>query len=138
MNVYSTARNLRSAGVIGHLNDMTPETAFIKLAWLLSNYSKEESKKLQKMCFDGIGGISAPDAQFDPAYTASLCDAAAVSRKELTICRASAAYRMSESPDVEAALKVCQGLTGKSFEYCESWARLDFSKGYEIAEELDI
>ena len=46
MNVYSTARNLRSAGVTGHLNDLTPETAFIKLAWLLSNYGKEETGKL--------------------------------------------------------------------------------------------
>ncbi len=46
MNVYSTARDLQAAGVVGHLSDMTPETAFIKLAWLLSNYTKEETKKL--------------------------------------------------------------------------------------------
>ena len=46
MNVYSTGRELQSAGVIGHLNDLTPETAFIKLAWLLSNYNKEDTKKL--------------------------------------------------------------------------------------------
>ena len=46
MNVYSTARNLQDAGVTGHLNDMTPETAFIKLAWLLSNYSKDEARKM--------------------------------------------------------------------------------------------
>ncbi len=46
MNVYSTARELQKAGVLGHLSDMTPETAFIKLAWLLSNYSKEDAKAL--------------------------------------------------------------------------------------------
>ena len=46
MNVYSTARNLQSAGITGHLNDLTPETAFIKLAWLLSNYRKEEAGKM--------------------------------------------------------------------------------------------
>ncbi len=46
MNVYSTARDLQAAGVLGNLSDMTPETAFIKLAWLLSNYTKEETKKL--------------------------------------------------------------------------------------------
>ncbi|MBN2454064.1 Glu-tRNA(Gln) amidotransferase subunit GatD [Candidatus Woesearchaeota archaeon] len=46
MNVYSTARDLREIGVLGHLSDMTPETTFIKLAWLLSNYKKEEVKDL--------------------------------------------------------------------------------------------
>ncbi len=46
LNVYSTGRDLQAAGVLGHLNDMTPETAFIKLAWLLSNYSKNETKSL--------------------------------------------------------------------------------------------
>jgi glutamyl-tRNA(Gln) amidotransferase subunit D len=46
MNVYSTARDLQTAGVVGNLDDMTPETAFIKLAWLLSNYKKDEVAKL--------------------------------------------------------------------------------------------
>lgn len=46
MNVYSTARDLQAAGVLGNLSDMTPETAFIKLAWLLSNYKKDEVKEL--------------------------------------------------------------------------------------------
>jgi len=45
MNVYSTGKDLLNAGVIP-AEDMTPETAFIKLAWLLGNYSKEETKKL--------------------------------------------------------------------------------------------
>lgn len=46
MDVYSTARDLQAAGVLGHFSDMTPETTFIKLAWLLSNFSKEEVKGL--------------------------------------------------------------------------------------------
>jgi len=46
MNVYSTARDLSAAGVVGNLSDMTPETTFIKLAWLLSNYKKEEVAEL--------------------------------------------------------------------------------------------
>ncbi len=45
MNVYSTGKDLLNAGVIS-AEDMTPETAFIKLAWLLGNYSQEETKKL--------------------------------------------------------------------------------------------
>ncbi|MBN1157695.1 hypothetical protein JXA85_08815, partial [Candidatus Woesearchaeota archaeon] len=46
MNVYSAGREMQEIGVIGNLCDMTPETAFIKLAWLLSNYKKEEVKEL--------------------------------------------------------------------------------------------
>ena len=32
---------LEEAGVLGNFSDMTPETTFIKLAWLLSNHPKE-------------------------------------------------------------------------------------------------
>jgi glutamyl-tRNA(Gln) amidotransferase subunit D len=46
LNVYTPQRELQSIGVLGHLSDMTPETTFIKLAWLLSNYKREEAKEL--------------------------------------------------------------------------------------------
>ena len=44
MNVYSTGRLLQEAGVIGNYSDMHPETAYIKLAWLISNHPKEVKK----------------------------------------------------------------------------------------------
>jgi len=46
MNVYSTGRKMQELGILGNLADMTAETAFIKLAWLLSNYPKEKAKEL--------------------------------------------------------------------------------------------
>ena len=46
MNVYSDQRKAQQMGVLGNFSDMTPETSFIKLAWLLSNYSKDETKTL--------------------------------------------------------------------------------------------
>ncbi|MEM4259751.1 MAG: Glu-tRNA(Gln) amidotransferase subunit GatD [Candidatus Woesearchaeota archaeon] len=46
MNVYSNQRVMQEIGVLGHGCDMTPETAFIKLAWLISNYGSEDVKKL--------------------------------------------------------------------------------------------
>ncbi|MBU4502969.1 MAG: hypothetical protein KKA79_10325, partial [Nanoarchaeota archaeon] len=46
MNVYSPARQLQGIGVLGNNSDMTPETTFIKLAWLLSNYKKAEVKEM--------------------------------------------------------------------------------------------
>ncbi len=46
MNVYREGRVNLEAGIVGNFSDMTPETTFIKLAWLLSNYKKEETKGL--------------------------------------------------------------------------------------------
>jgi len=45
MNVYSTGRKLQEIGIISG-KDMLTETAFIKLAWLLGNYSQKETRKL--------------------------------------------------------------------------------------------
>ena len=42
MNVYSTGRDLLNVGIIGNLCDITPETAFIKLAFLLSTCPKDK------------------------------------------------------------------------------------------------
>lgn len=46
MNVYETGVDLQELGVIGNLNDMLPETAYVKLSWLLGNYRKEKTKEL--------------------------------------------------------------------------------------------
>ncbi len=46
MNVYSTGRKLIKMGVLGNMTDMLPEVAFVKLAWLLSNFDKAQVKKL--------------------------------------------------------------------------------------------
>lgn len=45
MNVYSKGRDLQELGVIPG-EDMLPETAFVKLAWLLGNYKADEVKEL--------------------------------------------------------------------------------------------
>jgi len=45
MDVYSPGRQLIAAGVLGQGLDMVPETAFVKLAWLLSNH-KQDVRKL--------------------------------------------------------------------------------------------
>jgi len=52
MNVYSPGRTLLDIGVIGNLSDMTPETSYIKLAWLLSNYPK----KVKEMFMENLRG----------------------------------------------------------------------------------
>jgi len=45
MEVYSKGRDLQKLGIISG-EDMLPETAFVKLAWLLGNYPKEKVKEL--------------------------------------------------------------------------------------------
>ncbi len=45
MHVYDKAMDLVGLGVVPG-EDMLPETAFVKLAWLLGNYKREDAKKL--------------------------------------------------------------------------------------------
>lgn len=45
MHVYSPGRLLLHAGIFNG-SDMTPETAYIKLGWLLGNYSQNKAKEL--------------------------------------------------------------------------------------------
>ncbi len=46
MNVYEDQRHAQDIGILGNLSDMTTETTFVKLAWLLSNFKKNEVKDL--------------------------------------------------------------------------------------------
>jgi glutamyl-tRNA(Gln) amidotransferase subunit D len=46
MNVYETGVDLQKIGVKGNLNDMLPEAAWVKLGWLLGNYSRDETEEL--------------------------------------------------------------------------------------------
>jgi glutamyl-tRNA(Gln) amidotransferase subunit D len=48
MNVYDQGRDLLALGVIS-LDDMLPETAYVKLRWVLGQTTKtEEAKRLLK------------------------------------------------------------------------------------------
>jgi glutamyl-tRNA(Gln) amidotransferase subunit D len=47
MNIYSKGRDLQDIGIISG-EDMLPETAFVKLAWLLGNYPKNTKELITK------------------------------------------------------------------------------------------
>jgi len=51
MNVYSVGRDLQEIGVLGNYFDMHPELAYIKLAWVLSNYENPKD-----MMFEDLRG----------------------------------------------------------------------------------
>jgi len=57
MNVYSTGRDLQKAGVISG-EDMMPETAFVKLSWLLGNYPNDSNKVKELMTKNLRGEIT--------------------------------------------------------------------------------
>lgn len=54
LNVYESGRELNQAGVIGHLCDWTPETALVKLMWVLGHTKKMDDAR--KMMLNVIAG----------------------------------------------------------------------------------
>ncbi|MFH0752886.1 MAG: Glu-tRNA(Gln) amidotransferase subunit GatD [archaeon] len=60
MNVYSPGRLIQEAGVLGNFSDMTPETTFVKLAWLLSNHPKEVKELITKNLRGELSSRSLP------------------------------------------------------------------------------
>lgn len=53
MDVYSYGRKLQDAGVLGNHSDLLSETAYIKLAWLLSNYPRQDIPDLMTQNLKG-------------------------------------------------------------------------------------
>lgn len=60
LNVYSTGRKLKELGVLGHESNMLPETAFMKLAFLMSNFKKEEIYELYNKNLRGELSMKSP------------------------------------------------------------------------------
>ncbi|MEM4554306.1 MAG: Glu-tRNA(Gln) amidotransferase subunit GatD [Candidatus Anstonellaceae archaeon] len=54
MDVYSNGRVLAEKGVMGNHCDMTPETAYVKLMWVLGH--EKEPKKVKQMMESNIAG----------------------------------------------------------------------------------
>ena len=53
LKVYSAGRKLKKIKVLGDNTDITTEAAYMKLAWLLSNYNIKETKKLMEKNLKG-------------------------------------------------------------------------------------
>lgn len=54
MNVYSAGRMIQEAGIIGNGADWTPETAYVKLCWVLGKEKKME--KLRELMMKNVAG----------------------------------------------------------------------------------
>ncbi len=65
LNVYSTGVNLQKIGII-ESQDMFPETAYVKLLWALSNYSKDKAISIfQENIVGEIIGRTYPETIFN-------------------------------------------------------------------------
>jgi glutamyl-tRNA(Gln) amidotransferase subunit D len=62
MNVYTPGRELIQASILGQGTDMTPETAFIKLAWLISNHGDTSRELIAKNLRGEISERSSVDS----------------------------------------------------------------------------
>ncbi|MEW5996927.1 MAG: Glu-tRNA(Gln) amidotransferase subunit GatD [Candidatus Micrarchaeota archaeon] len=49
MNVYTAGRLIEEAGVFGHLADWTPETAYVKMCWVLGHEKRVERVREEMM-----------------------------------------------------------------------------------------
>ncbi|MBD3313977.1 Glu-tRNA(Gln) amidotransferase subunit GatD [Candidatus Woesearchaeota archaeon] len=63
-DIYTNCRRLADIGCI-FLEDMLPETAFVKLAWLLGNHSTEEAKE---MLAENLRGEITERTEFDKEF----------------------------------------------------------------------
>ncbi|MCX8197723.1 MAG: Glu-tRNA(Gln) amidotransferase subunit GatD [Candidatus Micrarchaeota archaeon] len=65
MDVYTNGRVLKEAGIIGNLCDMTPETAYVKLMWVLGREKRMgEVKKLMETSIAGEISERSPIAPY--------------------------------------------------------------------------
>lgn len=54
LNVYTTGRLINEIGILGHGLDITPETAFIKLSWILGH--TKDMKKIKEEYYTNYAG----------------------------------------------------------------------------------
>jgi hypothetical protein len=104
---------------------------------LLSDESKN-TNVLRRSCFGGIGGISAPDTEFNMQYSAELCDAATNDDAENAICKANSGYRAIEVLSVQEAQKVCLDLGGDELLLCQTFIDNNYENLPALYEALGV
>lgn len=92
--------------------------------------------QLRRTCFEGIGNITPPAADFDAAKAAKLCDATSDNARDRLYCRSLAANSLGgggagKKGDGRA---VCADLIGEAYNYCTAYAR----NAANIAEPLQL
>ncbi|MBU0586179.1 Glu-tRNA(Gln) amidotransferase subunit GatD [Candidatus Micrarchaeota archaeon] len=63
MNVYSAGRKIQEAGIIGNGADWTPETAYVKLCWVLGKEKRME--KVRELMMKNVAGEITERTNYD-------------------------------------------------------------------------
>lgn len=66
MSVYSSGRRLKEIGAIGHLCDMSPETAYVKLMWVLGR--EKRLPRVAELMETNIAGEISQRSDFEGAF----------------------------------------------------------------------
>ncbi len=67
MDVYSTGRKLQEIGIMGNGADWTPETAYVKLCWVLGKEKKAE--KVRELMMKNIVGEISERTNYEEKFT---------------------------------------------------------------------
>ena len=83
------------------------------------------SAALVRDCYEGMGTIVPPEAEFDPVKTADLCTESSHSPLHQLYCKSYAANAISVGGawQVGNGTKVCDGLTGEYLKYCVAYGK---------------
>jgi len=88
-------------------------------------------------CFEGIGNITPPEANFEAANAKTLCEAVSKDKRYQLYCKSVAANSLSLGGAGKKAdgVAVCSGLSGADMTYCTNYANNTFNilnKGVEL------
>lgn len=80
---------------------------------------------LQKTCYEGMGNITPPAADFDAARSKELCELSSVNLKSQLFCKSFAANSLSlgGAGKVGDGKAICEGLSDAHRTFCESYAK---------------
>lgn len=83
------------------------------------------SASLSRTCFEGIGNITPPEADFNPIKARGLCEAVSNDREHQLYCKSFAAnsITLGGAGRKGDGLVVCDGLRGNDRTHCEAYAQ---------------
>lgn len=84
-----------------------------------------DTAALRRTCFEGIGNVTMPSANFSPERAKELCDATSPDRLERLYCRSYAANSLSHGSAGKAGdgAMVCSDLPERDRNFCLAYAR---------------
>jgi hypothetical protein len=89
-------------------------------------------------CFEGIGNIATPEANFSPVRAKELCEASSTNRTERLYCKSIAANSLflGGAGMKGDGLSVCKGLETEAYAYCAAYAKNEANILYRASPPL--